>query len=54
MRSGSSGSRLDLGHVNLKVHTAFLAYPVYCTKLLWPLSASGVNLMKSEKELHNM
>ena len=48
MGSGSSGSRLGSGHVNLKVHTAFLAFPVPCTKLQWYLPACIVDLMKSE------
>ena len=38
MRSGSSGSNLSSGHINLKVHKAFLAYPVssrrYCVVYL--------------------
>ena len=54
MGSGSSGSRLDSGNVNLKVnvnHTAFLAYPVSCTRRLF---ACEVKLMKSGEEVHTM
>ena len=54
MRSGSSGSRLGLGHGNLKVQTAFVAYPVSCKRQLWRLSACGANSMKIEKEVHTM
>ena len=54
MRSGSSGARLGLGHVNLKIHKAFFAYPVSYKRLLWRLSACGVKSMRSEKEVHTM
>ena len=54
LRGGSGGFRFCLSHANLKVHIAFLTYPVSCMSLLWRLSACGVNSVRSEKEVHTM
>ena len=53
-KSGSSGSSLDLGHINLKVHTAFLAYPLLCMMQMWLLFALGVSWMKNDKKIYTV
>ena len=50
---GLSEPRLNLGHVNLKVHHMFLL--VLCpVLLLWRLFVCGSSSMKSEKKMNTV